>query len=153
MEQYQQIDGSSGELLNRAQQTSVEITLRMFEETLQQTLDWLGGEEVQGVLFTKKFHLASDRQELVRELIDEALAHIEQLKQDLDLKTQPIDLAQTLRGQLVVGWESLEEAKADRLRRYGEVDGRLSALLDARMDRLARISLVLATVLDHPARQ
>jgi hypothetical protein len=152
MEQYQQVDGSSGELLNRAQQTSVEITLRMFEETLQQTLDWLGGEEVQGILFTKKFDLAPNRQELLRELIAEALAHIEQLKQDLDLKSQPVDLAQTLRGQLVVGWESLEDAKAARLRRYGDVDNRLSAVLDARLDRLARISMILASVLDHPAR-
>ena len=49
-------------------------------------------------------------------------------------------------------WANLCDTRADKLRRYGEVDPRLAELLDADVDALAQLALSLAALQrDDPA--
>ena len=62
------------------------------------------------------------------------------------------DRGATIAAQMSADWANLCDTRADKLRRYGEVDPRLAELLDADVDALAQLALSLAALQrDDPA--
>ena len=54
---------------------------------------------------------------------------------------------QLILSQLSCAWESLEETKTKRLKRYGDVDQELKELLDAELDTIIRMVLEMERLL------
>lgn len=140
------------ELLNAAQRGSLTIGLRAFEMHLRQADAWLQGEEEHGILYRRSLHLAPKHRAAARAEIAEALARIAVLAAQFDLPVTEDDLGATIASQMSVDWANLCDTRADKLRRYGEVDPRLAEFLDADVDALAQLALSLAALQrDDPA--
>ena len=132
------------ELMNRAQRTSVFVTLRTFEQYLRQLDRWLQGLEADGILYKYKMDLLPERRALMQQKIAAGLALVEELARALQLEPEIIDLVGSLRGQMSESWASLIDSRAARLRRYGEVDPGLAQPLDPVLDRLVQIAADLS---------
>ena len=65
------------ELMNRAQRTSVFVTLRTFEQYLRQLDRWLQGLEADGILYKYKMDLLPERRALMQQKIAAGLALVE----------------------------------------------------------------------------
>ena len=132
------------ELMNRAQRTSVFVTLRTFEQYLRQLDRWLQGLEADGILYKYKMDLLPERRALMQQKIAAGLALVEELALALQLEPGIIELVGWLRGQMSESWDRQIDARAARLRRYGEVDPGLAQPLDPVLDRLVQIAADLS---------
>ena len=134
------------ELLNLAQRSSLAIGLRAFEAHLRQADVWLQGGEERGILYRRSLNLPPERRAAAREQIAAALAQIATLTERFGLTTSDDDLGATIAAQMSVDWADLSDARSDKLRRYGDVDPRLTDLLDADLSALAARALALAAL-------
>ena len=132
------------ELMNRAQRTSVFVTLRTFEQYLRQLDRWLQGLEADGILYKYKMDLLPERRALMQQKIACGLDLVEELARAIKLEPEIIDLVGWLRGQMSESWDRQIDARAARLRRYGEVDPGLAQALDPVLDRLVQIAADLS---------
>lgn len=132
------------ELLNTAQRSSLTIGLRAFEMHLRQADAWLQGSEERGILYHRSLRLPPEQRAAARAQIAAALAQIAALAERFDLAAVEDDLGAAIAAQLSVDWANLSDVRSAKLRRYGEVDPRLTDLLDAVVDRLAQLALSLA---------
>lgn len=139
-------------LLNFAQRNSLTLGLRAFEGHLRQADASLLGEEDHGILYRRSLNLTHEHRAAARDLIAVALARIAVLAERFDLPVTEDDLGATIASQMSVDWANLCDTRADKLRRYGEVDAQLAELLDADVDALAQLALSLAALQrDNPA--
>jgi len=139
-------------LLNFAQRNSLTLGLRALEGHLRQADAWLQGEEEHGILYQRSLNLAPKRRAAARAKIAAALARIAVLTERFDLPVAEDNLGATIAAQMSADWTNLCDTRADKLRRYGEVDPRLAELLDADVDALAQLALSLAALQrDDPA--
>ena len=134
------------ELLNTAQRSSLTVGLRAFEMHLRQADAWLRGEEERGILYRRGLNLPLEQRAAARAQIAAALAQIAALAERFDLAAVEDDLGAAIDAQLSVDWANLSDVRSAKLRRYGEVDPRLTDLLDADLDRLAQLALSLSTL-------
>ena len=141
------------ELLNAAQRSSLTIGLRAFEMHLRQADAWLRGEEERGILYRRGLNLPLEQRAAARAQIAAALAQIAALAERFGLAAVEDDLGAVITAQLSVDWANLSDVRAAKLRRYGEVDPRLTDLLDADVDRLAQLAMSLAAFSQNDAGQ
>jgi hypothetical protein len=132
------------DLLNIYQLNSLILTLRSFEENLRKADAWLSGKEEVGILYQRKLKLSVRKQKAARKQIAAALEQIADLVDKLGLKSVDEDPAGLIRGELTESWANLVDALSIKLVRFGEVDPRLSDVLDLSIDRLARAALDIA---------
>ncbi len=136
------------DLLNHSQRVSLEITLRLFEESLRQTLAYLDGDEMDAILYRRRLDLPAERRTQARELVAEALDEIGVLAREFRLSKQEDNSAGYVRAEMSQSWANLEEVKARKLKGFGEVNDRLGGVLDPHLDRLAYFALVLAKLFE-----
>lgn len=134
----------AAELLNPAQRNSLAVGLRAFEMHLRQIAAWLADGEEAGILYRRRLDLSAERRAAMREQIGLALARIAALAERFDLAPAEEPLESSITALMSVDWANLCDLRADKLRRYGEVDGRLAGLLDADIAALADHALALA---------
>jgi len=134
------------DLLNPAQRSSLTIGLRAFEMHLRQASAWLRDGEERGILYQRSLNLPPERRAAARAQIAAALARIAVLTERFDLTAAEDDLRATIAAQMSVDWANLCDMRSAKLRRYGEVDPRLTEVLDAGVDALAQLALSLAAL-------
>jgi hypothetical protein len=132
------------DLLNDAQRNSLAIGLRAFEMHLRQAMAWLEDGEETGILYRRRLTLPAERRAAMRRQIAVALALIAVLAERFNLAPAEEALEASIAAQLSVDWANLSDLRSDKLRRYGDVDPRLAALLDADIADLASRALALA---------
>lgn len=132
------------DLLNAAQRRSLTIGLRAFEMHLRQAATTLEKGEERGVLYRRNLSLSAERRAKMHEQINLALAQIAALAKRFGLKAVEEDPASAIAAQMSVDWANLCDLRTDRLRRYGDVDVRLTDVLDADLAVLAECALSLA---------
>jgi len=133
-------------LLNPYQRRSIEISLRRFEENLRNALSILDGRDVNGILFTKRLDVSEKKKAKARDLINSALGQIHELKALFDFQSEEQDLARQIASEMSISWENLMDARAKKLRGYGEVHSELAGILDPQIKSLSAIALKLATL-------
>jgi hypothetical protein len=134
------------ELLNTAQRNSLTIGLRAFEMHLREADAWLQGREERGILYLQRADLPAERCAPVRGQIAAALAQIAALTERLGLEAVAYDVGATISAQMSVDWANLCDTRSDMLRRYGDVDPRLSELLDPGIDALSQSALLVSAL-------
>lgn len=139
-------------LLNAGQARALQITLRLFEEHLRRADAYLDGALENGTLYHQIISISPDRCARIRVVIDEALAELAALAQELCLETEPDDVGATIRATMSACWANLADARTGGLRRYGSVDPALVSVLDPTIERLAELALTIATLADEPTR-
>ncbi len=135
------------ELLNGSQKFSVFVTLRTLEERLRQADAWLQGEEEHGRLYHRALTLSPEQREQARQRIAEALQVINDLASRLDLEATYDDAGGHIRAGLSESWANLCDIRSQKLRRYGEVQPGLSAVLDEPVEQLAQLALAIAALM------
>ncbi len=117
-------------LLNHSQRVSLEITLRLFEESLRQALAYLDGNETDGILYKRRLDLPAEKKSQARKIIAEALNDIGRLAREFRLVKLEENYAGDVRAQMSQSWANLEDVKSKKLKGYGAVDARLGKALD-----------------------
>lgn len=135
------------ELLNGSQKFSVFVTLRTLEERLRQADAWLQGEEEHGRLYYRAVKLSPEQRALARQRIAEALPVIDALAHKLALEAVDDDAGAHIRAGLSESWANLCDIRSQKLRRYGEVQPGLSAVLDEPVEQLAQLALAIASLM------
>lgn len=87
--------------------------------------------------------LEPQQRERLEEMSGLARIAIRALAERFGLKHQTTDLAKETIGRLAEMWAALEDSRARKLRRYGDVDPRLADLLDPQIEELIRITLAM----------
>ncbi len=136
------------ELLNAYQLNALQLTLRSFEEYLRQADEWLSGKTEQSILYHRRLQLSSDRQKAAKRQIAKALKDIAHLASKLELQPLEEDPASLIRGQLMVSWANLVDARSTKLKRYGEIDPRSAIELDPALESLARSAMEIAQLFE-----
>ena len=131
-------------LLNFAQRNLLTLGLRAFEMHLREADAWLHGREERGILYLQRANLPPERCATVHRQIAEALARIAVLTEQFSLEAVGYDVGATISAQMSVDWANLCDMRSDTLRRYGDVDPRLSELLDPGIDALSQSALIVS---------
>lgn len=128
-------------MLNTAQRSSVAITLRHLERALARAEVLLGSPE-EGILSRTATNITPEQAAGARRLIGETRREIAATAAAFALPAEEQDGRREIAGLLALAWESLEDARAAKLGRYGAVAPALAAGLDPHIEQL--IALVLA---------
>jgi hypothetical protein len=141
------------DLLNRSQYISLSNVLRTFESDLRQVDAWLQGNEECGILYRRKLTLSSKQRKAARDRIAAALQLITDLADTLDLQIIEEDLANMIRSQMSMSWANLLDTQSGKLRRFGDVDPRLSKTVDPVLLQLADLAEEIALIFDGQSQR
>jgi hypothetical protein len=139
------------ELLNPAQRSSLAVRLRTFEMTLRQADAWLQRDPGDGLLYRYTVDLTPQQRAAIRAEIQVALAEIARLVEKFELVPHRQHFSSMLAAQMSGEWSSLCDVRAEKLRRYGDVDPRLPMQLNPGIDTLIELAATLARLAADPA--
>jgi len=137
------------ELLNPYQRNALTVALRAFEEQLHLFERWMHGYQESGILYRRQLELSEDRRILIQTQVTKALNYIAELATRFDLRPQDEDAAAMLRAGASVCWANLCDVRADKLKRYGQIDPHLAATLDPSIEALIALALSLSQSLQN----
>ncbi|MBN1933586.1 MAG: hypothetical protein JW934_02915 [Anaerolineae bacterium] len=135
------------DLLNSYQRNALTVALRAFEEQLHQFAEWMRKDEETGILYCRRLVLSEEKRASIQSQVAEAIEHIGRLTARFDLRPQEEDATAMLRAGASVCWATLCDVRADKLKRYGQIDPRLTSALDPDIEALIDLSLSLASKL------
>jgi len=127
--------------LNESQTTSLTVTLRLLEITLDD-IDAMLERDRDGILYAIRTRMPAERVSELARLSAEARSLLADLAQEYHLAKEERDGTRIISGLLSARWEALEDTRPQKLKRYGPVDPKLVPQLGPPMERL--IELVLA---------
>ncbi len=137
------------DLLNEAQRNSLANVLRTFEESLHQAEAWLDGAEEGQILYHRKLYLGEEKRQEARQKIAQALAEISAVAENFELKARQENASSLVYSQMSHLRADLMDSTSDKLRRFGKVDPRLSAVLDPAIERLFEIAMEIANAFNE----
>ena len=135
------IDQTSKNRLNQSQRTSLSIALRHLETAIESIDQLLDGDR-RGILKHTTTDLPIGRREAARRMLTAMRDEIQVLTAEFDLEVEEQNGRRIAVALLAHSWEGLEDARVEKLRRYGAVDATLKDSLDPHIERL--INLVLS---------
>ena len=136
-------------LLNPYQKNSIEVTLRSFEDDLHQVNDWLAETQTSRVLSKRQSRLSEKQKGTMRQIIQQALAEIAVLKDELYLVTEDVNVSDLIRGQMSIDWENLSGLQVKKLARYGKVSQEAAPAIDPHIGYLTNLALSLIAITDE----
>ena len=135
------------DLLNPAQRVSLQVSLRLFEQSLRHAESVLNNPlEVNGILFRQRFAISEAKRTLISTKISAALDQIRVMRELFALDAEEENLARQVASELSVSWENLMDVRAKKLRGYGKIHPELPTVLDPRIKSLSAIALELAAL-------
>jgi hypothetical protein len=138
--------------LNRDQERTVAVRLRMLEEALAEIRDLMDADE-EGILYRRDRPRFTDEQRAaVLALVAELRAAIRAVAETFHLPREDQDARQHMLGLLAIAWESLCEIDSRRLAAYGEVDPALAVTLDPAIGRLIELVVALQRSAERAGR-
>jgi hypothetical protein len=129
------------DLLNENQRVTLTNVLRMFDESLHRAETWLDGAEEGSILYHRRLYLSEGRQQEARQKIHFALDEITALAKTFEMTPRQENASSLVYSDMIHLRADLTDTTSKKLNRYGEVDARLSEVLDPAIERL----LVLAS--------
>lgn len=126
-------------MLNDYQKRGLSITLRIVEENVESIEQLLKSRGYSGVLYETRYDLTGEIRDKLSRRIPLVRAEIGRIADQFQLGKKIETASNTAYGKLPYCWEILENAKANRLRQYGETAEGLGDKLDPHLDRLIRI--------------
>jgi len=136
-------------MLNEFQKRGVTAVLRIVEEHMRRIEGMLDEKEYAGILYEWKNDLPDNAKHLLSERIRNVRVAIEQAGNRFSLEKQDRRASDDAFGKLPYCWQILEEAKAARLVRYGEVAEGLDRELDPLIEMIITLVLEMESILQR----
>lgn len=126
-------------MLNDYQRRGLTVTLRIVEESLEHIERILKNDGYSGVLYETRYDITKEIRKEISNRIPPAIAEIEKIADKFRLEKQIGWASNAAYGKLPYCWEILENARAKRLKRYGDISIALGKELDPHLDALIGI--------------
>jgi hypothetical protein len=126
-------------MLNDYQKRGLSISLRIVEESVAYIEQILKIEGYSGVLYETRYDIPRDIRDEISKRIPLAKAEIEKIADIFHLEKRIGWASNAAYGKLPYCWEILENARAKRLKRYGDVSMGLDQELDPHLDVIIEI--------------
>ncbi len=122
--------------LSEAYSSRIRITLTLLDESLVKFEEWARGREVRSILYHETNNL--DPRKRAELLADIAAIRtlIQELRDNLHLEADPLDIVKTIRGQCYILWVDVLEMTGKYLRGFGEPPPELLAYLDPKAHQI-----------------
>ena len=134
-------------MLNDYQKRGLSITLRIVEESVEYIEQILKNDGTSGVLFETRYDIPREIRNEISKRIPLAKAEIEKIADKFHLEKQIRWASNSAYGKLPYCWEILENARAKRLKRYGDISNGLGKELDPHLDAIIKILLEMERIL------
>jgi hypothetical protein len=126
-------------MLNDYQKRGLSITLRIVEENVEYIEQLLKSRGYSGVLYETRYDLTDEIRDELSKRIPLVRAELGRIADKFQLGKKNEAASNAAFGKLPYCWEILENAKAKRLRQYGDIAEGLGGKLDPHLDTLIRI--------------
>ncbi len=136
-------------MMNEFQKRGVTAVLRIIEEHMRRIEGMLDQKDYAGILYEWKNDLPDDAKHLLLARILNIREAIEQAGSRFSLEKQDRRASDEAFGKLPYCWQILEEAKASRLVRYGNVAEGLDRELDPLIEMIITLVLEMESVLQR----
>jgi hypothetical protein len=134
-------------MLNKSQRGSLSITLRIVEESLAEIELVLNKCDNINILYERKCDIPEEVKEEVLRKVFFAKDRIRIIAEKFNLEKESIEASREAFGKLPYCWKILEDAKAKKLRRYGEVATGIEDVLDPDLDIIINLVLYMERLL------
>lgn len=126
-------------MLNNFQKRALSITLRIVEENIESIQQILENGGYSGVLYETRYDITREIRDEISKRIPPARAEIEKIADMFHLEKQIGWASNSAYSKLPYWWEILENARAERLKRYGHISMGLGRELDPHLDAIIKI--------------
>jgi hypothetical protein len=134
--------------LDEGHRSRIRITLTLVDEALAKFSAWARGQEVRALLYAEENDLTPGQREALLADVAGIRRIIQELHEDLALKTQPQSVARAIRASSYVLWVDVLEMTGKYLRGFGEPSPQFVDYLDPRahqiLQYLDHIKILLA---------
>ncbi|NCO68205.1 MAG: hypothetical protein COY75_03295 [Nitrospirae bacterium CG_4_10_14_0_8_um_filter_41_23] len=134
-------------MLNEYQRRGLSITLQIVEKSIDD-IEWIlhNGDDI-GILYEVRDNVPlTVKDELLRK-ISVIKDRIKIIADEFNLEKECIEASREVFGKLPYCWKILEDAKAKKLRRYGEVATGVEDVLDPDLDIIINLVLYMERLL------
>jgi uncharacterized protein YaaW (UPF0174 family) len=121
-------------MLNEYQQRALMVTLMSIEKELFEIEQMLKMEDYNGILYDTRNDITDGKAML--SIISLAREEILKVAEQFSLQKADKKVNQQISAKLSYCWEILEDSRAKKLKRYGEVHEGVEKILDPRIDAL-----------------
>lgn len=128
-------------MLSDSQKRGLTIALRIVEENLEYIENLLKNRGYSGVLYDTRYDIPGEIRDEISRRIPLARAEIGKIADRFHLERQIRWASNSAYGKLPSCWEILENARAERLKRYGDISSGLGENLDPLLEEIIRILL------------
>lgn len=125
--------------LNAHQRRSLEVTLRMLEEAVDDIHRTLEATPISGVLYQLENPYSVAERNEIRKLTEEVRRILHECRERWGLQTEFKTLDAIVRSKMTVLWADLSDCLSSKLRRYGPVPDAAQREVDERVGQLIRI--------------
>lgn len=132
-------------LLNPSQYNSIRVTLSILEENVREIENWVNNPPDTGILYKKEIHISEQKQKVLKETIEHIRDQILLFTQNFDFQPINIDLGKKAQSKMSECWADLIDIQSDKLKRYGKVNPQLKNEIDARLEKLAQLTLIISS--------
>lgn len=126
-------------MLNENQRRALSVTFRTVEQYLRTIEQMLGTDDYTGILCEWKNDMPLSQRDILAAKISEAMEQIRSVAEQFSLDKAGRQAHQHISAELSHCWLILQDIKAKKLKRYGEVDKDLENTLDPQIDILLEL--------------
>lgn len=134
-------------MLNDYQRRGLTVTLRIVEESLEHIERILKNDGYSGILYETQYDITKEICNEISNRIPPAIAEIEKIADKFHLEKQIGWASNAAYSKLPYCWEIIENARAKRLKRYGDISRGLGEELDPHLDEIIKILLEMERIL------
>lgn len=136
------------DLLNRSQKSWLAIVLRTTEEAMARIREITKLQDA-GRLYALTNDLTSGEIRDLLKLAQEVDNIVIELDERFGFQREVRPISHVVRAELSLLWEALEDNKAEKLHRFGEIDPHLRQVLDPPLERLVQLILTMERIADQ----
>jgi HEAT repeat protein len=147
VDEGKKVEAQRGIMLNKSQRRSLSITLRIVEESLAEMELILNTCDDNNILYERRCDIPRELKDEVLTKVSSAKDRIRIIAEKFNLEKESIEASREAYGKLPYCWKILEDAKAKKLRRYGDVATGLDKALDPDLDIVINLVLYMERLL------
>jgi len=140
------------DLLNRAQKGWLTIVLRSTEKVMALVRRLTSSQE-SGRLYEVINDITREEARQLRALAQQVDQTVAALDERFAFQPERQRVSQLLRAELSLLWTALEDSRLPKLGRFGEIDPRLHDALEAELERLIQLVLMMESIADRAANR
>ena len=127
-------------MLDPYQKNALEVRMMLLEASLRSAITLIQ-DPPEGGLLTRVRPLPTGAGSRLERLFMAMLEELAAIVREFDLRPRDEEVGRLISADMAGAWSDMQEVLSGRLKRYGNVDPRLSSQLDPHLQRLIRMAL------------